>query len=66
MLFRSKHISESLNEMRQSIEEIISKIEGMDHAVLSQSENMEKINTMTNELNNLCERVKKIARTVFA
>lgn len=62
----SKHISESLNEMRQSIEEIISKIEGMDHAVLSQSENMEKINTMTNELNDLCERVKEIARTVFA
>lgn len=62
----SKHISESLNEMRQSIEQIISKIEGMDNAVQSQSGNMEKINTMTNELNDLCERVKEIARTVFA
>ena len=62
----SKHISQSLNEMQQSIEQIISKIEGMDKAVMSQSANMEKINTMTHELNALCEQEKEIARTVFA
>ena len=52
--------------MQQSIEQIISKIEGMDKAVMSQSANMEKINTMTHELNALCEQEKEIARTVFA
>lgn len=62
----SKHISQSLNEMQQAIEHILSRIEGMDKAVSSQSANMEKINTMTKELNALCEQEKEIAQTVFA
>ncbi len=61
----SKHISQSLNEMQQSIEHILSRIEGMDKAVSSQSGNMEKINAMTQELNTLCNREKEIAQTVF-
>lgn len=62
----SEHISQSLNEMQQAIKHILSRIESMDHAVISQSANMEKINAMTEELNNLCEQEKEIARTVFA
>ncbi len=62
----SEHISESLNQMRQAIEHILSRIEGMDKAVRSQSVNMEKINSMTQELNALCEQEKEIAATVFA
>lgn len=61
----SKHISQSLNEMQQAIEHILSRIEGMDKAVVSQSANMEKINTMTQELNTLCSQEKDIAQTVF-
>ncbi len=61
----SKHISQSLNEMLQAIEHILSKIEGMDKAVISQSANMDKINNMTQELNILCSQEKEIARTVF-
>lgn len=57
----SEHISRSLNEMRQAIEQILFKIEGMDHAVLAQSANMEKIKDMTQELNVLCEEEKNIA-----
>lgn len=62
----SEHISQSLNEMQQSIKHILTRIEGMDQAVVSQSENMEKIQAMTQELNELCEREKEIAQTVFA
>lgn len=62
----SEHISQSLNEMRQAIEHILSRIEGMDHAVLAQSANMGKIKDMTQELNALCNEEKKIAQTVFA
>lgn len=62
----SEHISRSLNEMRQAIEHILSKIEGMDHAVLAQSANMGKIKDMTQELNVLCDEEKNIAQTVFA
>ena len=62
----SEHISQSLNEMRQAIEHILSRIEGMDKAVVSQSANMEKINSMTQELNALCDEEKEIARTVFS
>lgn len=62
----SEHISRSLNEMRQAIEHILSKIEGMDHAVLAQSANMGKIKDMTQELNALCDEEKNIAQTVFA
>lgn len=61
----SKHISQSLNEMRQAIEHILSRIEGMDKAVVSQAANMEKINAMTEELNALCSQEKEIAQTVF-
>lgn len=61
----SKHISQSLNEMQQAIEHILSKIEGMDKAVVSQSANMEKIHAMTDELNTLCNQEKEIAQTVF-
>lgn len=61
----SKHISQSLNEMRQAIEHILSKIEGMDKSVVSQSKNMDKINAMTQELNALCNQEKEIAQTVF-
>lgn len=62
----SKHISQSLNEMLKAIEHILFRIEGMDKAVISQSVNMEKINTMTQELNALCEQEKEIAQTVFS
>lgn len=62
----SEHISRSLNEMQQSIRQILSKIESMDNAVVSQSANMEKIHTMTQKLNALCEKEKEIAQTVFA
>lgn len=62
----SEHISRSLNEMQQAIKHIISRIEGMDKAVESQSANMERIHAMTRELNDLCEREKEIAQTVFA
>lgn len=61
----SRHISQSLDEMRQAIELILSRIEGMDKAVISQSANMEKINAMTQELNALCDQEKEIAQTVF-
>lgn len=61
----SNHISQSLNEMRQAIEHILTKIDGMDKAVISQSANMEKISTMTQELNTLCSQEKEIAQTVF-
>lgn len=62
----SAHISQILSEMQQAITQIVSKIEGMDQAVISQSSNMGKINAMTKELNALCEQEKEIARTVFA
>lgn len=62
----SAHISESLNQMQKAIEHILSKIDGMDKAVLSQSANMEKIHDMTQKLNELCDEEKEIARTVFA
>lgn len=62
----SAHISQSLNEMQQAIDHILSKIESMDQAVTSQAENMEKINSMTQELNMLCAQEQEIARTVFA
>lgn len=62
----SEHISQSLNEMQRAIEHILSRIEGMDQAVISQSANMEKINNMTKELNDLCDKEKEIASTVFA
>lgn len=62
----SEHISQSLNQMRQAIEHILSRIEGMDQAVVSQSANMEKINGMTQQLNALCDEEKEIARTVFS
>ena len=62
----SEHISRSLDEIRQAIDQILSKIEGMDHAVLAQSANMGKIKDMTQELNALCEEEKNIAQTVFA
>lgn len=62
----SEHISQSLNEMQKAIEHILSRIEGMDQAVTSQSAHMEKINDMTQELNELCDQEKQIARTVFS
>lgn len=62
----SEHISQSLNEMRKAIEHILSRIEGMDKAVVSQSANMEKIHDMTQKLNVLCDEEKEIARTVFS
>lgn len=62
----SKHISQSLNEMQQAIGHILSRIESMDKAVTSQASNMEKINTMTKELNALCDQEKEIAQTVFS
>lgn len=62
----SEHISQSLNEMQKVIEHILSKIEGMDKAVVSQSANMEKIHSMTQKLNELCDEEKEIARTVFS
>lgn len=62
----SEHISRSLNEMQESIRHILSRIEGMDQAVESQSSNMEKIHAMTRELNALCDKEKEIAQTVFA
>lgn len=62
----SEHISQSLNQMQQSIEHILSRIEGMNQAVISQTTNMDRINSMTKELNDLCDQVKEIARTVFA
>ena len=52
--------------MQQAITHILSKIEGMDQAVGSQASNMDKINAMTQKLNELCEQEKEIARTVFA
>lgn len=62
----SQHISQSLNEMQNAIEHILVEIEGMDKAVVSQSANMEKIQNMTQRLNELCDAEKEIARTVFA
>ncbi len=62
----SEHISQSLNQMQQSIEHILSRIEGMNQAVISQTTNMDRINSMTKELNDLCDQVNEIARTVFA
>ncbi len=62
----SAHISQSLNQMQKAIEHILDKIEGMDQAVLSQSANMEKIQDMTQKLNELCDEEKEIARTVFS
>lgn len=62
----SAHISQSLNQMQQAIDHILSRIESMDQAVTSQAENMEKISSMTRELNVLCDQEKEIARTVFA
>lgn len=62
----SEHISQSLNQMQKAIEHILSRIEGMDQAVTSQSAHMEKINNMTQELNELCDQEKQIARTVFS
>lgn len=62
----SEHISQSLNEMRKAIEHILSRIEGMDQAVVSQAANMEKIHDMTQKLNVLCDEEKEIARTVFS
>lgn len=62
----SEHISQSLNQMQKAIEHILSRIEGMDQAVTSQSAHMEKINDMTQELNELCDQEKQIARTVFS
>lgn len=62
----SAHISQSLNQMQQAIDHILSRIESMDQAVTSQAENMEKISSMTRELNALCDQEKEIARTVFA
>lgn len=62
----SEHISQSLNQMKKVIEHILSKIEGMDKAVVSQSVNMDKINGMTQRLNELCDEEKEIARTVFS
>lgn len=62
----SAHISQSLNQMQQAIDHILSKIESMDQAVSSQADNMEKISSMTQELNILCEKEKEIAQTVFA
>lgn len=62
----SAHISQSLNQMQQAIDHILSRIESMDQAVSSQSENMKKISAMTHELNALCDREKEIAQTVFA
>lgn len=62
----SEHISQSLSQMQQSIEHILSRIEGMDQAVVSQTTNMDRINSMTKELNDLCDQVNEIARTVFA
>lgn len=62
----SAHISQSLNEMKQAIEQILSRIESMNDAVTSQSANMDKISSMTENLNKLCDEVKEIARTVFA
>ena len=62
----SEHISQSLNEMQKVIEHILSKIEGMDKAVVSQSANMEKIHGMTQKLDELCDKEKEIARTVFS
>ncbi len=59
------HISQSLNEMQQAIDHILSKIESMDQAVSSQAGNMEKISSMTRELDILCEQEKEIAKTVF-
>ena len=52
--------------MQQAIDHILSRIESMDQAVTSQAENMEKISSMTRELNVLCDQEKEIARTVFA
>lgn len=52
--------------MQKVIEHILSKIDGMDKAVVSQSGNMEKIHDMTQKLNELCDEEKEIARTVFA
>ena len=52
--------------MKKVIEHILSKIEGMDKAVVSQSVNMDKINGMTQRLNELCDEEKEIARTVFS
>ena len=62
----SEHISQSLNQMQKAIEHILTKIEGMDKAVVSQSANMEKIHGMTQKLNALCDEEKEIARTVFS
>lgn len=62
----SEHISQSLNQMQKAIEHILTKIEGMDKAVVSQSANMEKIHGMTQKLNKLCDEEKEIARTVFS
>ncbi len=62
----SAHISQSLNEMQQAIEQILARIESMNEAVTSQSANMDKISSMTENLNELCDKVKEIARTVFA
>lgn len=62
----SQHISQSLNEMQNAIEHILVEIEGMDKAVVSQSANMEKIQNMTQRLNELCDAEKEIARPVFA
>ena len=62
----SAHISQSLNQMQQAIDHILSKIASMDQAVGSQADNMEKISSMTQELNILCAQEKEIAQTVFA
>lgn len=62
----SAHISQSLSQMQQAIDHILSRIESMDQAVVSQSENMKKISTMTQELNALCDKEKEIAQMVFA
>lgn len=62
----SEHITKSLSQMQQAIDHILSKIEGMDNAVVSQSANMERINAMIQELNALCDQEKEIAHTVFS
>lgn len=62
----STHISQSLNQMKQAIELILSRIGDMDQAVSSQASNMEKINAMTEEMNSMCDRVKDISQTVFS
>lgn len=58
-------ISVSLNEMKNSIDDILKKIVCINDSILSQSSNMEEIHATVEELSTLSLQVREIAGTVF-